>query len=174
MMRPSPIIRSAVVSDAPDIAKVHVLAWQSAYRGIMPDEFLDSLSVEQKTANWQRILSIDQGRYDVLVQDDSLAGFMVSGPARDPDLQSQSPVELVALYIAPEHWRKGFGAAFVERLIEASKNDGATQLVLWTATGNIRAIKFYERFGFVADSTERIVSRHCNAPLSEARYRLNL
>lgn len=167
------IIRAAAVADAADIAKIHVLAWRSAYRGIMPDEFLDSLSVEQKTANWRRALQgSGPGRNDVLLQDGAVAGFMVSGPARDEDLKLQSVIELVALNIAPEHWRKGFGAALTRTLVEAAKQDGIDQLVLWTATGNNRAITFYEQFGFEADGVKRVDSNHCNAPITEARYRI--
>ena len=45
-------IRRPTVDDAPDIASIHVSAWQAAYRGIVPDAFLDALSVDQREARW--------------------------------------------------------------------------------------------------------------------------
>ena len=44
-------IRAAVGDDAPAIADVHVRAWQAAYRGIIEDEYLDGLSVDEQRAS---------------------------------------------------------------------------------------------------------------------------
>ena len=51
------VIRPATPEDALAIAAVHVDAWKAAYRGIVPDEFLDSLSIEQRSDAWRQILS---------------------------------------------------------------------------------------------------------------------
>jgi hypothetical protein len=50
-------IREANINDAKGIANVHVKAWQSAYRDIMGNDYLDSLSVNKKTEIWQKSLS---------------------------------------------------------------------------------------------------------------------
>ena len=36
------VIRPAQTADAPGIARVHVEAWRSTYRGIVSDAFLDN------------------------------------------------------------------------------------------------------------------------------------
>ena len=41
-------IRKITKSDANDVAVVHVRSWQSAYRGIISDSFLDSMSIEKQ------------------------------------------------------------------------------------------------------------------------------
>src|SRR5687767_3602644 len=41
-------IRPALPSDARAIADVHVRTWQSTYRGIVPDAYLDALSVDER------------------------------------------------------------------------------------------------------------------------------
>ena len=38
-------LRDATPADALDIATVHVESWQVGYRGLMPDEVLDGLSI---------------------------------------------------------------------------------------------------------------------------------
>jgi hypothetical protein len=35
------MIRAATVSDAQEIARVHVASWLSTYRGLLPDDFLE-------------------------------------------------------------------------------------------------------------------------------------
>jgi hypothetical protein len=42
------ITRDAELRDAGGIAKVHVRSWQAAYAGIVPDEDLAQLSVDQR------------------------------------------------------------------------------------------------------------------------------
>lgn len=37
-------IRKAAVEDAAAIAKVHVDSWRTTYKGIMPSDYLNSLS----------------------------------------------------------------------------------------------------------------------------------
>ena len=46
-------IRKATAQDACGIAFVHMRSWQVAYRGHMPDEFLDGL--EQRTNMWREL-----------------------------------------------------------------------------------------------------------------------
>lgn len=50
-------IRKAVPTDAAGTAKVHTETWQKHYRGQVPDEYLDSLSIEKRTKNWTEIFS---------------------------------------------------------------------------------------------------------------------
>lgn len=50
-------VRPARIGDERAIAEVHVHTWQAAYRGQLPDAFLDSLSVECRTRGWSRIIA---------------------------------------------------------------------------------------------------------------------
>ena len=61
-------IREANVSDAEGIAKVHVYTWQNAYLGLIPDSFLQGLSVEQGTANREKELANQGEIYAIYVK----------------------------------------------------------------------------------------------------------
>ena len=50
-------IRSARIEDAPQIAHVHVRSWQGAYRGLLPEAYLDSLDPVQRASTWTRRLA---------------------------------------------------------------------------------------------------------------------
>ena len=49
-------VREASQGDAAAIAGVHVRAWRVAYRGLLPDDLLDRLSVEDREESWRGIL----------------------------------------------------------------------------------------------------------------------
>lgn len=48
------LIRDATVEDADALGDVHVRAGKSAYRGVMPDEYLDGLDAVERVQAWRR------------------------------------------------------------------------------------------------------------------------
>jgi hypothetical protein len=46
-------IEPATADDAGAIAQIHVDAWRAAYVGILPDDHLASLSVDEREAMWR-------------------------------------------------------------------------------------------------------------------------
>jgi len=65
---------------------IHVRAWQSAYRGQMPDEYLDGLSAQERARMWSDAPARhDDSRAIVVVHDGEVVGFASAsvGPAAD-------------------------------------------------------------------------------------------
>jgi hypothetical protein len=71
-------VREAEDADVPGIAVIHVRSWQTAYRGVLPDELLDGLSVSEREGSWRALLGESEERWLTLVAERSgsdLAGF---------------------------------------------------------------------------------------------------
>ena len=51
------VIRAARVADAAQIAVVHVRSWQGAYRGLLPQAYLDRLDPAHRVGRWERALA---------------------------------------------------------------------------------------------------------------------
>ena len=70
-------VRRATVADAPAMGRLHVRAWQAAYRGHMPDDYLDGLRAEERAAGWERALGRHRPRGAILVaeRDGEVVGF---------------------------------------------------------------------------------------------------
>ena len=49
-------LREATPDNAPAIARVQVKTWRTACRGLYPDAFLTSLSVEEKSTHWRKTI----------------------------------------------------------------------------------------------------------------------
>jgi L-amino acid N-acyltransferase YncA len=111
-------VRKATAEDASGIAFIHVRSWQVAYRGHMPDEFLDSLDVG-KRANMWRELTQNPDKI-VFVADDrkgNIVGFSALGPSRDTDADPNT-AEVSAIYVHPEQWQKGIGRALLSTSLD--------------------------------------------------------
>lgn len=165
-------VREARVGDAAGIAHVHVLTWQGAYRGLIPDEILDALSVERRTEDWRRALASPAADKPTWVAelDGAVIGFAGAGPCRDPDGESLG--ELYAIYVLPEHQGVGAGRALMEAATAwlAGRFEEAT---LWVLEGNDRTRFFYEHLGWRADGGTKSEQRGPFV-LDEVRYRTGL
>lgn len=125
------------------MARVYVTSWQRAYRGLIDQDFLDSMDPVARIENWRRILSQPRGRVLVGEVDGQVAGFCTVGPSTDPGWG-----EVYSLYLAPEHWGIGLGRDLLAAGEKALSEDGDTRAMLWVLDTNQRARRFYERQGW--------------------------
>lgn len=86
----------------PQTVELHVRSWQEAYRGIMPDEFLNGLSVERQLARQQeRFGEKTSNEYAILV-DESIIGVCFFASSRDDDADQVG--EIYGFYLHPDVW----------------------------------------------------------------------
>src|SRR5712692_6667378 len=99
------MIRRALQDDAAAIARVHVAAWRSSYRGLLADEFLDSLSEAGYTDRWRRVIA-DGGSRVFVVEEPvgTIVGFASGGGERAGERGFEG--ELYAIYIVAGSQRK--------------------------------------------------------------------
>jgi GNAT superfamily N-acetyltransferase len=168
-------VRVATVDDAEAVAAVHVRSWQHAYRGLIPDAYLDALSVERRRDIWSRILAeADLPRTGAFVLQSGLdvIGFIHVAPARDADLPACTG-EVTALYITPSACGLGGGRQLLDTAKASLKAAGFTAAALWVLEGNLGARRFYERQGWTPDGTSKVDDRG-DLVLLEVRYSTTL
>jgi len=149
------VVRPGMSADAEALSVAHVRAWQEGYRGLMPQDYLDGLTVAGHLTGWQeRLANPREGsRLLVATVDEQVAGFAVFGPARDPE--SGDDGELYAINVHPDHWRAGVGSLLLAEVHAGLADLGHANAVLWVVAGNDRARRFYERHGWTVEAVER-------------------
>lgn len=166
-------IRRAQASDALAIATVHVRSWQSAYRGLLPGDYLDGLDVEERVPRWeQRLGELDWPRHAVLVTEEAgrVVGFATLTPSRDDDLDPATVGEVAAIYLLPTAWGQGHGRALMGAALDALGRAAYGEAALWVLDTNQRARRFYEAGGWRPDGAAKLDPRP-GFTLSEVRYR---
>ncbi|BAY87014.1 GCN5-related N-acetyltransferase [Calothrix parasitica NIES-267] len=166
-------IRTAILEDTKDIAVIHVKSWQEVYKGLIPQSYLNNLSISQREKSWQNILTNSQTRTIVQEIDDLVVGFANFGKTRDVDKDSKVTGEITSIYLNFEYWRKGLGTELVKYILKDMRNRKFTQTTLWVLDTNQIARKFYEKMGFKPDGATKIDVRE-NFELREIRYLINL
>ncbi len=160
-------IRAATQADIPHIAAVIQRTWQTAYRGMIADSYLDNLSPLQ----WENGLSSrhEDPEGAVLTIDGTIVGAALYGGARDAEA-SAACGEIVAVYLLQDYWGKGLGTALLSHAIDQLQAKGYTSCILWVLRDNLRAQKAYKRMGFAPDGAESTIEIAGDA-LVELRYK---
>ena len=153
--------------DAAAIAALHAASWRVAYRGMLPDAFLDQQLDENRRALWQeRFTAAPSARQIVVkaIDDGSLVGFGCVILPKDDERDAL----LDNLHVLPGCTGKGIGAQLLHELRQraaASKQ----RLELWVLEANAGARRFYEREGGVAVDRQ-IVEVVPDVLVPEVRY----
>jgi ribosomal protein S18 acetylase RimI-like enzyme len=162
-----------ILSEMPyNFARVHTRSWQSAYRGILSDDYLDALRWEVRFEMWSGRLSNTQPTSNDLFvainAEGAVTGFATIGEVRDDDLVSRKFFELYAIYVDPESWSRGVGRSLIDAAL-MSVPSCIPGVSLWVLADNDRGRRFYERQGFEHDGMIRI-ERIGDRDLEEVRY----
>jgi ribosomal protein S18 acetylase RimI-like enzyme len=162
-------IRPAAPEDAEAVERLRVAGWQTAYRGIIPDAYLDSLTVDVPRRRRHLETLPDGLRSGVAIADGCVVGWISAGPCRDPDRPGPQHGEILACYVHPDWWRTGTGRLLLEHALEVLAKDGRDDVTLWVLEANDRARRFYEAFGFAPEGVRKLLE--FGEPVPELRYR---
>ena len=147
-------IRKALPEDAYDRSACHVSSWRSAYKGIVPDEYLNDLSVEKGAEKFRQTnLNNPDFLYYCATYDNKIIGNLVIGKSREEDKPDAG--EICGIYLIEEFWGKGYGKTMMDYAIDKLKCMGYNEIILWVLEENDRARRFYEKCNFVFDGTKR-------------------
>jgi ribosomal protein S18 acetylase RimI-like enzyme len=159
------VVRPASPGDARAIAEVHVGSWRWAYRGQLPDEVLNGLSVDEREVGWRDILADASTAVLVAERDRAIVGF-ASGGASTDDGAGEDIGEVYAIYVAEEVASAGVGAALFSQIRAAMADQGFEVGTLWVLESNERARRFYERQGWEWDGSRSDHQVQCaNRPI---------
>lgn len=147
-------IRPAVLDDAMPVARVHVRSWQVAYRGLLPDPYLEALQPGDRVPHYDFTHTDPARPYTLVAQEaGEVLGFATTIRSRDQDLSDSA--EVAALYVAPQHWRKGIGRLLIAAACQLLLHRGYHDALLWVLAGNARAEQFYQSEGWRPDGARR-------------------
>ncbi|MDN3258481.1 GNAT family N-acetyltransferase [Streptomyces sp. CSDS2] len=168
MDEPPVHIRPMTLADCDRVSEIRVRGWRHAYRGLVPQPYLDRLDVAADAERRRERFARDDGPVVNLVaeRDGRVLGWAAVGPYRDGGTRT-ADAELYALYVDPAHLGGGIGRALLAAA--AGRCPAGARLLLWVLKGNAPARRFYERAGFRADGAEEPFEAD-GVPVPEVRY----
>jgi GNAT superfamily N-acetyltransferase len=160
-------IRRAVPEDARSIATVYVRSWKGAYPGLIPQAYLDALSVDDRVGMWEETLDAsDWPSTGVIVllgparadgaEEGPITGVVSFCPTRDEDADAATVGEVVMFYLDPTAFGSGGAELLMSAVEVALRGAHFTSASLWVLGTNARARRFYERRGWRPDGATKL------------------
>ena len=153
-------VREATQNDVLGMAKVRVDTWRAAYKGIIPDDFLEGLDYQRVADRWRDTFWEDRNpAIAVFVAENEQAeivGIAICGPEQSQDAFYQS--EIYVLYVLPQYQTQGIGRKLVDACIQHLVHKlNLKSLLIWVIAENPYR-RFYESLGgkAVKEKTQEI------------------
>ena len=129
------------------IAEFQTACWREAYRGLVPDSYLDRVTATDRQARWRSRLATGARQVALGHVGDALAGVVSWGACDEADAPER---ELMSLYVAGDYHGTGVASALLTYAL------GDAPAHLWVFEQNPRAHAFYVKSGFRPDGNRQV------------------
>lgn len=147
-------LREAAAGDAPAVAALHTQSWQSAYRELLPDRYLDETVPGEHRMRWRSLLGAPPADGDAALErpegvvrlaerDGRLLGFASVWFNYKPGYDAY----MDNLHVRPDLRGGGIGGRLLRDAANQTAAAGYKSLSLEVLSGNQAAIRFYEKLG---------------------------
>ncbi|MBA2698496.1 MAG: GNAT family N-acetyltransferase [Nocardioidaceae bacterium] len=171
------MVRAPRLSDVEQLAVVNIETWQHAYTGLVVQERLDAMDIEEYSDRWRSNLTDPpEGRIFLVAEEDTeVVAYAIGGPYRPQDEDDETPEtarmgEVYALYAHPRSQGTGAGKAVHDALLERLADAGYDEAALWVLRDNDKTRAWYRRQGWREDGGTSNWVAH-DVPHPEVRLR---
>ena len=149
-MQTPPHIRFATPEDAARLAAFAAQAFTDTYRDISDAQEIADYVAEHFQPEVMDTVIRDPACAVLLAWvDEQLAGYAIVKDEPAPDcVTGLAPLKLWRIYLGAGFIGRGLGAALMQAVHAEAHRRGARTLWLGVYDRNVRAVEFYERFGF--------------------------
>ena len=160
-------IKPAARDELYEIAAFLHDSWKAEYRGIVRDDFLDSMTIEKRHQGLQSWFDDEIKSYLMMHCCGKLIGAAVFGKSFTDGYPDDG--EISAIYLRHDYIGKGYGHKLFTKIEEALIAKGYRYLVLDVLADNSRAVKFYKNHGYTKMRDLRIKLGEQDYPLTVFR-----
>lgn len=153
-------VRVAWADDAGAIAALQLPAWQATYADLLPPDALPHgpEAVEAAAVAWQQSLTRPgdaRNRVLVALEHNRVVGFVITGPAEDPDCDPVADAEVRELTVDPAERGKGHASRLVQAAADTMVADRFTRAVTWVIAADDALRAFLTDAGWAPDTAHR-------------------
>ena len=144
------IIRKATIQDVPEVCKIQVDGWRKTYKGIISDDYLDSLKNNIKIKIQETIKWFNEDKFSkkfvVTLEDEIIACFSLIFPSKTPS-NLEAEAQLSDMYVKNGYTGLGIGTKIFGFIKDFLLSKGKNTLCAWCFKDNINAFNSYKKKG---------------------------
>ncbi|WP_125142338.1 GNAT family N-acetyltransferase [Clostridium transplantifaecale] len=143
------LIRTLTSEDYDAVCKIVNDNWREVYAGYVNPELLNDFGCRQREINIKKdFLSSRLSEY-VLENEGKVVALLSFGNTEDED--KAGAFEIWRIYISQNEQGKGFGDKLISFAEQEAERNGYKEIIIWAFKGNVRAISFYLKHGYIMD-----------------------
>ena len=126
--------------------------WYALATEMEPYDELNDIAVEgpeSAETGFEDLLENEDTTVSLIVADETEVGYLLTRAGEHPSRVRSSYVDIVDLFVAPDHRNEGYGSDAVEAVKRRAAEDGADYVTVSCEWHNEGARRFYEDNGFV-------------------------
>ena len=139
----------ATTADLPAIDRIFRTSFCETFAHLYSDTNLAAFLAKFTPEAWRSEFNDARYAFRIAEVDGQAVGYVKLGPLTLPVEPEAPAIELRQLYLLKGHHGTGIAAALMDWALAEAAKRGARELYLTVYTGNHRAKRFYERYGFV-------------------------
>lgn len=139
-------IEKSKKEDCKAIVKFITKTWNETYKGIVNDEFLDSLSKTEEKRYENAINNFDEenNMQYIVKENNKIIAFLKLSKPKNED--GKEYVELQSLYVLKEYQNNGIGKILMQTAFEEAKKIGYKKMLIGCLEKN-KSNDFYKKMG---------------------------
>jgi len=142
------IVRKAKPEDAKRVVEINVIGWHTAYKGLVPDDFLDKWQVtNRRIEKFRAYIEENEGVFLIAEEKGLVIGYLYGGK-NTRDVAIPFKYEVHGLYVDPDFQRQGAGRLLLAKFKEQIQNQA---FFLHAMKGNEKAMTFYIKAGGIRE-----------------------
>lgn len=166
------MIRKANTTDSYNIAKLIVSGWQTAYAGLIDDNFLNSMSADFMSEKWESNIKNQNEDDNIYVYEENNKILGIIRFGKPADVTMNYNAEIHVLYIEPSLKRNGIGTKLFNFAKDYLISKNTTNLIIWCLKTNLPSIRFYEKMGGKVITTRNTILHNIELEEVGLKYKL--
>lgn len=138
-------IREANNDDIKLISNLYIMNWKKTYIGLLPDDFLNRLNVNDGIKKWKEYLTKENYIIFVAYENENFLGFS----ACKEDEEIKNCWYLDSLHVSEVSRGKGIGTKLIKTVGHYAYSKGYDCMSICIVKGNCKAKSLYEKMGAV-------------------------
>ncbi len=165
-------IKKANISDIQTLAEIHSVSMITAFGGLFSEEIvLEFFGLQRRLMGFTKEIEKGSPVNYLVYNDFEPIGVLTYGPSRHIEVDAKT-IELWRVYFLPGYWGKGAAKPAVDSILSDIRASGFKRVILWVMEENLRACRFYEKYGF--SKTDKILDAELGRPIRDVMYEVYL
>ncbi len=143
-------------NDSKSASFIYAMSWKSGYKGIFTEKLLADIPLNFWIDTFNN--NYNTHRFEIAIMRDDEEDVGAGGYGLSRDYNDFAVGEVTSIYFLEKTWGKGYAKQLMDFMINKLREMGCKKIHIWVLEGNVRAQRFYEKYGFKKTGNEKLIT----------------